>query len=206
MPALAPIRLGLIGSGWIGAFRAETIARRIHGVELAAVADPAPGAAARVAAPLGVAITYTDAAELFPDDSIDGVVISSPAFTHTNLVVAAAAAAGVPRQVGFSRRFGTDFAAAHRVVTTGGIGSVQLLRSLTRDPGLANPERVKPWTIFYETLIHDFDIPVRFTSTIARSLRPALAHVGFASSPLLVSPTRLSAWRSEANIPFGGGW
>ncbi|NQX13075.1 Gfo/Idh/MocA family oxidoreductase [Microbacteriaceae bacterium VKM Ac-2855] len=183
MPTLAPIRLGLIGSGWIGAFHAETIARRIHGVELAAVADPAPGAAERVAAPLGVETTYTDAAELFADDSIDGVVISSPAFTHTNLVVAAAeagkavfvekpmaltladadraiaaaSAAGVPLQVGFNRRFGTDFAAAHRVVTEGGIGTVQLLRSLTRDPGLANPERVKPWTIFYETLIHDFD-------------------------------------------------
>lgn len=183
MPVPAPVRLGLIGSGWIGAFHAETIARRLPGVELAAVADPAPGAAERVAAPLGVATTYTDAAELFADDSIDGVVISSPAFTHTNLVVAAAeagkavfvekpmaltlddadraiaaaAAAGVPLQVGFNRRFATDFAAAHRVVAEGGIGSVQLLRSLTRDPGLANPERVKPWTIFYETLIHDFD-------------------------------------------------
>jgi myo-inositol 2-dehydrogenase/D-chiro-inositol 1-dehydrogenase len=31
------------------------------------------------------------------------------------------------------------------------------MRSLTRDPGLANPAAVPPWTIFLQTLIHDFD-------------------------------------------------
>ncbi len=177
------VRLGLIGSGWIGKFHAETIAQRIPGAVLEAVADPQPGAAERVAAPLGVAKTYLDSADLLADSAVDGVVISSPAFTHTDLVVAAARAgkavfvekpmaltladadrainaaaeAGVPLQVGFNRRYSTDFAAAHAVVERGGVGTPQLLRSLTRDPGLANPGAVKPWTIFLETLIHDFD-------------------------------------------------
>jgi myo-inositol 2-dehydrogenase/D-chiro-inositol 1-dehydrogenase len=31
------------------------------------------------------------------------------------------------------------------------------MRSLTRDPGGFDPARVPPWTIFMETLIHDFD-------------------------------------------------
>jgi myo-inositol 2-dehydrogenase/D-chiro-inositol 1-dehydrogenase len=39
----------------------------------------------------------------------------------------------------------------------GGIGTPQLIRSTTRDPGLADPGRVPPWTIFTQTLIHDFD-------------------------------------------------
>lgn len=150
---------------------------------LEAVADPQPGAAERVAAPLGVAKTVRDAADLFADPAVDGVVISSPAFTHADLVVAAAnagkavfvekpmaltltdadraiaaaSAAGVPLQTGFSRRFSRDFAEAHRVVACGGIGTPQLMRSLTRDPGIPNPGAVKPWTIFLETLIHDFD-------------------------------------------------
>jgi len=34
---------------------------------------------------------------------------------------------------------------------------VQLMRSVTRDPGLANPAGVPPWTVFTQTLIHDFD-------------------------------------------------
>jgi myo-inositol 2-dehydrogenase/D-chiro-inositol 1-dehydrogenase len=33
----------------------------------------------------------------------------------------------------------------------------QLLRSLTRDPGIPDPSRVPPSTIFLETLIHDFE-------------------------------------------------
>ena len=33
-------------------------------------------------------------------------------------------------------------------------------RSLTRDPGpfTADPTKIPQWTIFYETLIHDFDL------------------------------------------------
>jgi myo-inositol 2-dehydrogenase/D-chiro-inositol 1-dehydrogenase len=183
MTVTSPVRLGLIGSGWIGAFHAESIARRIPETELVAVADPVPGAAERVGAPLGVERTYVDAADLIADPAVEGVVISSPAVTHTDLVVAAAAAgkavfvekpmaltladadraidaatsAGVVLQVGFNRRFASDFAAAHRLVRAGRVGTPQLLRSLTRDPGLANPAAVKPWTIFNETLIHDFD-------------------------------------------------
>src|SRR6478736_2431810 len=71
--------------------------------------------------------------------------------------VGAAEANGIPLQVGFNRRFARDFAAARDVITAGGIGTPQLLRSLTRDPGLADPASVPPWTIFTQTLIHDFD-------------------------------------------------
>jgi myo-inositol 2-dehydrogenase/D-chiro-inositol 1-dehydrogenase len=120
---------------------------------------------------------------MFADPDVEGVLIASSARLHTELVVAAAEAgkaiwvekpmaftledadrsiavaraAGVPLQVGFNRRFAADFAAAHDVIASGGIGSVQLLRSLTRDPGLGNPGGVPPWTIYRETLIHDFD-------------------------------------------------
>ena len=202
----SPVRLGLIGSGWIGAFHAETIAHRIPGAQLAAVADPFPGAAERVAGPLGAA-ALTDASDLIGDPSIDGVVISSPAATHADLVVAAASAgkavfvekpmaldlasadraiaaadaAGVVLQLGFNRRFARDFGEARAIVADGGIGTPQLLRSLTRDPGLANPASVKPGTIFLETLIHDFDTLNWFTAG-------ARAVSVFAAADALVAP------------------
>jgi myo-inositol 2-dehydrogenase / D-chiro-inositol 1-dehydrogenase len=59
--------------------------------------------------------------------------------------------------VGFNRRFDTGFRAAHDLVAAGRLGTPQLLRSLTRDPGIPDPGRVAPSTIFLETLIHDFD-------------------------------------------------
>jgi len=77
---------------------------------------------------------------------------------EADLAITAAETAGVPLQVGFNRRFAPDFVAAHDAVAGGTIGTPHQLRSITRDPGLANPAGVPPWTIFLLTLIHDFDL------------------------------------------------
>jgi len=175
------LSFGLIGAGWIGTFHAQTLAERLPGVRLAAIADPAPSAAARALAP----VLYDNPLDLLADPAIDAVAICSPAASHADLVVAAARAgkhvfcekpmaltladadraieaaesAGVALQVGFNRRFADDFAAMRAQIADGVIGTPQLLRSLTRDPGISAEvaARVKPWTIFNETLIHDFD-------------------------------------------------
>ena len=176
-----PLSFGLVGGGWIGSFHAETLASRLPGVRLAAVADPVPGVAERLNAPK----SYTDPLELIADPAVDAIAISSPAATHADLVVAAAQAGkhvfcekpmaltledadraidaaetvGVALQVGFNRRFADDFATMRGQIAAGKIGTPQMLRSLTRDPGISADvaARVKPWTIFNETLIHDFD-------------------------------------------------
>jgi len=178
-----PLAVGLVGAGRMGSFHAESLARRLPGVRLAAVADPAPGAAKGLADRLGCPTSYTDIGELLADRDVDAVVISTPARTHAGLVEAAARAgkavycekpmavtiaeadraidaareAGVVLQVGFNRRYDAGFRAAHDKVVSGAIGTPQLLRSLTRDPKLADPAPIPPWTIFLETLIHDFD-------------------------------------------------
>jgi myo-inositol 2-dehydrogenase/D-chiro-inositol 1-dehydrogenase len=179
----APVAVGLIGAGAIGAFHGETLARRLPGARLAGVADPAPGAAERLAGSLGAPKATTDPAELLADPAVEAVLIAAPARFHADLVVAAAGAgkavlcekpmartladadraiaaaqaAGVALQVGFNRRFDRSFRAAHDLVAAGRLGTPQLLRSLTRDPGIPDPGRVPPSTIFLETLIHDFD-------------------------------------------------
>lgn len=177
-----PLRFGLIGAGRIGTYHATTLARRLPGAELVMVADPAAGAAERLAAELGAEATI-DPQELIDDPRVEAVAITCASTAHADLVVAAAHAgkavfvekpmaltlgdadraiaacheAGVVLQVGFNRRVAADFAAARQVVVDGGIGTPQLMRSLTRDPGLANPGSVPPWTVFTQTLIHDFD-------------------------------------------------
>jgi myo-inositol 2-dehydrogenase / D-chiro-inositol 1-dehydrogenase len=207
-----PLSFGLIGAGWIGSFHAETLANRLPGARLAAVADPVPGAAERLPAPRA----YRDPLDLIADRSVDAVAICSPAATHTDLVVAAAQsgkhvfcekpmaltlddadraidaarAAGVALQVGFNRRFAADFADMRARIVEGAIGTPQLLRSLTRDPGITADvaARVKPWTIFNETLIHDFDTlcwlnpGARVTQVYAQAdalIHPQLAGTGF---------------------------
>ena len=182
MAAIQPVRFGLIGCGRIGTYHATTLARRLTEADLVAVADPFEESARRLGEMLGVE-WRTDAQAVLDDARIEAVAITCASTAHADLVVAAARAgkavfvekpmamtladadralaaaesAGVPLQVGFNRRFARDFAAAHDAVSAGRIGTPHVLRSLTRDPGLANPGAVPPWTIFTQTLIHDFD-------------------------------------------------
>jgi myo-inositol 2-dehydrogenase/D-chiro-inositol 1-dehydrogenase len=206
------VGVALIGSGRMGSFHAETVARRLPHARLVAVADPMPGAADRLAGALGADRAYADVARLWEDPSVDAVVIATPARSHADLVVAAAAAgkhvfcekpmavtlpdadravdavrsAGVVLQVGFNRRFAADWRAARALLDDGTLGTPRLLRSLTRDPGGFDPSRVLPDTIFLETLIHDFDT--------LRFLNPGAEAVDvFATADALVEPD----WRDR---------
>jgi myo-inositol 2-dehydrogenase/D-chiro-inositol 1-dehydrogenase len=179
-----PVRVALVGAGRIGASHAAALARRVPEAHLVAVVDPRPGAAQQVAQPLGArAETLID--DVLRAADVDAVVVAASSTAHAELVVAAAEhgkhvfceypagmslaeidagraatdRAGVVLQVGFNRRFAPDFVAAHEAVTDGRVGDVQLMRSVTRDPGTgpADPSAVPRWTIFTQTLIHDFD-------------------------------------------------
>jgi myo-inositol 2-dehydrogenase/D-chiro-inositol 1-dehydrogenase len=175
------VRIGLVGAGRIGSSHARLLSERVPGARLVMVADPRPGAAGDLADRWGAGATDDPAVLL--DADVDAVVITASSQVHSELIVAAAQAgkavfcekpasmslaeadrslaavaeAGVILQVGFNRRFAPDFRAAHDAVTAGAVGSVQLMRSLTRDPGLVDPGSVPPWTVFLQTLIHDFD-------------------------------------------------
>ena len=204
------VGLGLIGAGRIGTNHAAIVAHEVPGARLVAVADPVEIAAKRLAAELDADAVDVDT--LLGRADVDGVLITAPARSHTELVVAAAAAgkhvfcekpmavtladadraiaaaerAGVVLQVGFNRRFAPDWAAARALLDGGRLGTPRLLRSVTRDPGGFNPARVAPDTIFLETLIHDFDT--------LRFLNPGADPVEvYAMADALVEP----AWRDR---------
>ncbi len=198
-----PYRTALLGVGRIGTHHARTIHREVPELDLVLLADPAPGVAQARAGELGVANATTDPVAAATSPEIDAVVITTPARTHVDLALAAIEAgkhvfvekplaltladndrvtdaaqqAGVVLQIGFNRRYDPGFAAAHAAIAAGRIGQVQQLRSLTRDPGPfgADPRKIPLWTIFYETLIHDFDLlnffnpGARATSVFARA-------------------------------------
>ncbi|MFP3527021.1 Gfo/Idh/MocA family oxidoreductase, partial [Pantoea sp. SIMBA_072] len=62
-----PVRVGLIGAGWIGNFHAESLVRRVPGAQLEAIADPALSAVEALASRLGITKITTDAADVLND-------------------------------------------------------------------------------------------------------------------------------------------
>lgn len=215
-----PVRIGLVGAGRIGTSHATLLRDRVPGARLVAVADPRPEAGAALAAAVGARAT-SDPAEIFADPEIEAVLITASSVAHAELVTAAAEAgkavfcekpmgmtldeidrgisaatrAGVALQVGFNRRFSADFAAARQKIQDGVIGTPQLMRSLTRDPGLSDRASVPAWTIFTQTLIHDFDTllwlnpgaePVTVYATADALVAPELKAAGLLDTAVVV--------------------
>lgn len=204
------VSVAVLGAGNIGRYHAESLATRIRGARLAVVADPAGDLAVKLGDELSCGHT-TDVDAVLADPAVDAVVIATPGFTHAELIHKAAVAgkaifcekplswdlesadealaavnrAGVLLQIGFQRRFDPAFVKARQMVKEGDLGDLQLLRSITRDPKLTHPEKVPPWAIFRETLIHDFDVLCWMMSGI----EPVEVH---AMAGALVAPAYLS--------------
>ncbi|WEH36917.1 Gfo/Idh/MocA family oxidoreductase [Streptomyces sp. AM 4-1-1] len=176
------MRIGLIGTGRIGTFHAETLLGlpAVTGLVL----HDADGHRARaVADKLGVD-AVPDLTALLASRP-DGVVIAAPTATHAALVRACAGAgipvfcekpiaatladtrtllaelttAQVPLQVGFQRRFDTGYAALRRSVADGALGWVHTVRAVTSDPQPPPAGYVAvSGGIFRDCAVHDFDM------------------------------------------------
>ena len=186
------IAIGLIGAGRIGAAHAQILAEHVPGARLAVVADPRPGAGAGLADRYdanAVTDAYGSSAHLTSRRSSSRLLQA-----HTELISLPpppASRSSVRSRVDDAARHGRcagggrlsrravagglqpairpDFRAAHDTIAAGAVGTPQLMRSLTRDPGLANPAGVPPWTIFLQTLIHDFDTVLWLNPGASRS-------------------------------------
>ncbi len=174
------MRIGLIGTGRIGAYHAE-ILRDVPGVTQVSVTDVDIDSAARTAADLGVDVT--DSVEDLIED-VDAVVIAAATSAHAELVIQATdagkptfcekpisldlgstrdvvrhvAAAGVPVQMGFQRRFDPGYQAARQLVETGKLGTVYVVRMVGHDPAPPHEAYIpQSGGLFRDFSVHDFD-------------------------------------------------
>jgi myo-inositol 2-dehydrogenase / D-chiro-inositol 1-dehydrogenase len=175
-------KVALFGAGRIGRIHAANLAA-MPGIELVAVSDPMPEAAASLAQVHGARVDSID--NIFADPSIHAVVIGSPTTTHSNLISRAAQAgkhifcekpvdlsaaraqqcatlveqAGVACMIGFQRRFDPTFNEAKMRLDRGEIGNPEMLIITSRDPGAPPVSYIEQsGGIFRDMLIHDFDV------------------------------------------------
>ncbi|MER5883019.1 Gfo/Idh/MocA family oxidoreductase [Streptomyces sp. NPDC001941] len=176
------MRIGLIGTGRIGAFHAAVLARHPQ-VEALVVTDADPARAAGVAALTGAAVA--DGPDALFAAGLDAVAITSATASHAGLIARAARAglpafcekpialdlpgtlgalrevrdAGTVLQLGFMRRFDAGYAAARDAVRSGRLGRLHTVRAATSDPA-PPPAAYLPLSggLYRDCLVHDFDV------------------------------------------------
>ena len=185
------MRIGLAGAGRIGARHAAALCA-LPEVDSLLIADADADRARTVAArlPPDARAAPLDTVEELFTAGLDGVIIAAATDAHADLVtravaagvpvfcekplasdvdgtfhvVAAAAAASVPVQVGFQRRFDAGNAAAREVVASGRLGWLHTVRSCSFDPAPPPAEYIPTsGGLFRDCVIHDLDL-IRFVT------------------------------------------
>ena len=174
----------LVGAGFIGPVHAANLTAHPK-ARLATVVDLNLAAAKALADRYGARAT-DKLADALSDSAIRAVIICTPPRTHSPIIEAAARAgkaifcekpidldmakveacgvslarAKVPFCVGFNRRFDPTHRALHDAIRADEIGRVEMLVLSSRDPEISPPDYVAamPYGIFYDTMIHDFDM------------------------------------------------
>lgn len=176
------MRIGLIGTGRIGVFHAQTL-REAPTVSSVVVADADPARAQDLAGRLQL--------EAVPDvdtllsGGIDGVVIAAATSAHAELihrcldfdvpvfcekpvaldvpgtvgVVERTRGGSAPVQIGFQRRFDRGYRAAQAALLAGELGWVHTMRAVTADASPPPPAYIPTsGGLFRDCGVHDFDI------------------------------------------------
>ena len=181
------INIGILGAGRIGKIHASAV-KNYNNVNLKSIADPYLDE--QWAKDLGIENLYKNVDDILNDDSIDAVYICTPTDTHSDLIIKAAKGGKaifcekpvdldiskilevqkvieetkVLFQIGFNRRFDSNFKKLHNLVKEGEVGDLITLKVVSRDPSAPPLEYVESsGGLFLDMTIHDFDI-VRFIS------------------------------------------
>ncbi|MDN0083268.1 Gfo/Idh/MocA family oxidoreductase [Crenobacter sp. SG2305] len=179
------LKVAVIGAGVIGKMHIANLAKGISGAELVAVASPSIAKHQEWLSGQGVANQFADYKEMLTTVEVDAVCICSATTTHLEIVkhvatlgkamfcekpldvdyhrskeiAEIAKQAGVPFQVGFNRRFDTQFRQLHQVVSSGEIGTPQVVKITSREAELPPRGALKTaGNVFIDIHVHDFDM------------------------------------------------
>ena len=193
------LRVGLAGLGSMGRNHLRVLGTR-PGCVLAAVADPVPDTLAAAVASSG-AQGFSEPLAMIAEAELDAVIIAAPTMAHVSLalaaiergvavlvekplaatvedarqIVAAAAARGVPIQVGHVERFNPAVLELGRLLAAGWLSSVYAITSRRAGPF---PARIRDVGVTVDLATHDVDIlswvagerPVRVYAELAQRI------------------------------------
>ena len=193
------VRVCLVGAGRVARVHGYNLKTCIPNSELVAIVDKKEELAEDLASELSVSKVFKNHQQALDWGKFDAVVITTPTFTHCQIVVDAASSKKhifcekpialtlkeanlmidecykneVKFQIGFMRRFDPEFILAKKRIEEGAIGEIILIKSTGRGPGLP-PEWAldieKSGGMLAEVSSHDFDSLMWFAKSELKSV------------------------------------
>jgi myo-inositol 2-dehydrogenase / D-chiro-inositol 1-dehydrogenase len=178
-----PLGVAVIGAGMMGADHVRRISGATSGARVAAVADVDGGRAAEFAAPIDGCTAHTDPVAAMDAPGVDAVLVASPGPAHEAALLAALErdlpvlcekpltpdAASAQRileaeqklgrrriQVGFMRRFDTEYQQLHELLAAGTLGRTLLLHCRHRNASV-HPYFTSEMLI-NDAVVHEMDV------------------------------------------------
>ncbi len=183
-----PLKLGIIGCGWVTEARHLPALQRLKGAEVVALSDIRTERLSKVADLFSVKDRYGDYQQLLNDGSIDAVAVCVPAQLHVEVALAAldagkhvfiekplalqldeskrlierARKSSCKVMVGFNMRWHRLVRESRELIERGSLGRLELMRTVLT----AHYETIPEWRkrrqlgggVFFELAIHHFDL------------------------------------------------
>ncbi|WP_022901046.1 Gfo/Idh/MocA family protein [Humibacter albus] len=216
MTTTTDLRVGVVGAGIMGADHIARITRTISGAHVSAVIEPDAGRAKSAAALAPGSAVFASIEEALEARVMDAVVIATPGRFHEPVLLPALEA-GLPIlcekpltqdpesswrileaeqktgrqliQVGFMRRFDTQYRQLKQLIDSGSAGELLMLRGVHRNPSV--PDGYTQQMLITDSVVHEFDVVPWLAGSGIRSVevrygkRNAIAPEGL-REPILV--------------------
>lgn len=179
---MSDLRIAVLGLGMMGAFHVDLLTSAIKGATVTVVNDFVADKAETVAARIGARVV-ADPIAAINDPDVDAVLLATPGSTHFEQV-SACLDAGKPVlcekplttdvatsyalvekeaalgktlvQVGFMRRYDTEYVALKELITSGGLGRVLQLHCTHRNPAV--PDHFNSEFMIRDSVVHEVDV------------------------------------------------
>jgi myo-inositol 2-dehydrogenase / D-chiro-inositol 1-dehydrogenase len=177
------LRIAVVGAGMMGGDHVARITHRISGARVAAIVEPDATRANAAAANAPGAVVRTDIRQALEQDDLDAVLIATPGVLHEPVLLPSIEA-GVaifcekpltpdsesalrvleaeqkldrPHiQVGFMRRFDTEYVALRQLIASGESGALMLMHCAHRNPSA--PPGFTDAMLITDSVVHELDV------------------------------------------------
>jgi myo-inositol 2-dehydrogenase/D-chiro-inositol 1-dehydrogenase len=175
------LKVAVLGVGMMGAFHVDALSRRVRGARVSVINDFLADKAAEVAGSVGARVE-ADPLAAINDSDVDAVLIASPGAAHAEQLAAcldrgipvlcekplttdiASAYAIVQQeqalgkqliQVGFMRRFDSEYVAMRKLISDGALGTPLMVHCTHRNPAVG--DHFNSEYMIRDSVVHEVD-------------------------------------------------